>query len=60
MIRKSLAFAELYMAVATVFRTFDMKLHETTVDDVRLHSDMMLPHPKQGSKGVRVMIDPIH
>lgn len=59
MTRNSLAFAELYMAVATVFRTFDMKLHETTVDDVRLHSDMMLPHPRSGSKGVRVTIDRI-
>nr|UVI58156.1 cytochrome P450 monooxygenase [Aspergillus roseoglobulosus] len=55
----NLAFAELYMAVATVFRTFDMKLHETTEDDVRLHSDMILPHAKAGSKGVRVVIDPI-
>nr|UVI58166.1 cytochrome P450 monooxygenase [Aspergillus subramanianii] len=55
----NLAFAELYMAIATVFRTFDMELYETTEEDVKLHSDMMLPHAKPGSKGVRVIIDPI-
>ncbi|PYI01218.1 cytochrome P450, partial [Aspergillus sclerotiicarbonarius CBS 121057] len=54
----NLAFAELYMAVAVVFRKYDMDLHDTTVDDVKLHSDMMLPHAKKGSKGVRVVLQP--
>ncbi|KAB8230910.1 cytochrome P450 [Aspergillus alliaceus] len=52
----NLAFAELYLAVATLFRKFDMELRDTTVDDVKLHSDMMLPHPKPDSQGVRVVL----
>ena len=55
---ESLAFAELYMAVAALFRKYDMELQDTTVDDVKLHSDMMLPHAKKGSKGVRVILKP--
>ncbi|PWY90358.1 cytochrome P450 [Aspergillus sclerotioniger CBS 115572] len=54
----NLAFAELYMAVATLFRKYDMELQDTTVNDVKLHSDMMLPHAKKGSKGVRVVLKP--
>ncbi|PYH92277.1 cytochrome P450 [Aspergillus ellipticus CBS 707.79] len=52
----NLAFAELYLAIATLFRKFDMELQDTTVDDVKLHSDIMLPHAKRGSKGVRVVL----
>ncbi|KAI9376045.1 cytochrome P450 [Aspergillus egyptiacus] len=53
----NLAFAELYMTVATLFRRYNMKLYDTTEDDVRLHSDMILPHAKKGSKGIRVTLE---
>lgn len=52
----SLAFAELYLGIATLFRRYDMKLHDTTLDDVQLHGDKMLPRAKNGSKGVRVTL----
>lgn len=44
------------MAVATIFREFDMKLYETTEDDVRIVRDMFNGHPRKESQGVRVMI----
>lgn len=54
----SLAYAELYMALAAVVRRFGdgMQLFETTVDDVDIHHDIFVPMPKAGSKGVRVVI----
>ncbi|CAK42677.1 hypothetical protein CBS115989_7071 [Aspergillus niger] len=52
----NLAFAELYLGIATLFRRYDMKLHDTTLDDVQLHGDKMLPRAKNGSKGVRVTL----
>jgi activator of HSP90 ATPase len=52
----SLARAEILLAIATIFREFEMELYETTVDDVRIARDMFNGHPKKGSQGVRVMI----
>ncbi|KAJ5788781.1 hypothetical protein N7457_003771 [Penicillium paradoxum] len=51
-----LARAEILLAVATIFRQFEMELHETTVDDVRIIRDMFNGHPRKDSQGVRVMI----
>ncbi|KAJ5170027.1 uncharacterized protein N7500_002810 [Penicillium coprophilum] len=51
-----LARAEILLAIATIFREFEMELYETTVDDVRIVRDMFNGHPRKGSKGVRVMI----
>ncbi|KAJ5084943.1 hypothetical protein NUU61_009522 [Penicillium alfredii] len=51
-----LARAEILMAIATIFREFDMKLYETTEDDVRIVRDMFNGHPRKESQGVRVMI----
>ncbi|CAG8024629.1 unnamed protein product [Penicillium salamii] len=51
-----LARAEILLAIATIFREFEMELHETTVDDVRIVRDMFNGHPRKGSQGVRVMI----
>jgi hypothetical protein len=52
----SLARAEILLAVATIFREFEMELYETTIDDVRIVRDMFNGHPREGSQGVRVMI----
>lgn len=51
-----LARAEILLAIATIFREFEMELYETTVDDVRIVRDMFNGHPRKGSQGVRVMI----
>jgi hypothetical protein len=54
--RFSLARAEILLAIATIFREFEMELFETTIDDVRIVRDMFNGHPRKGSQGVRVMI----
>ncbi|OQE05163.1 hypothetical protein PENVUL_c026G07851 [Penicillium vulpinum] len=51
-----LARAEILLAIATIFREFEMELYETTVDDVRIVRDMFNGLPRKGSQGVRVMI----
>lgn len=52
--KNSLAYAELYLALAGVFRNFHFELHETDESDVTLAHDFFLPSPKLDSKGVRV------
>ena len=52
----SLARAEILLAVATIFREFNMELYKTTNDDVRIVRDMFNGHPRKGSHGVRVII----
>ena len=51
-----LAYAEIFLALATVFRRFKLVLFETDRGDVTAYSDMFVPHPKNGSKGVRVLV----
>ncbi|KAJ4350345.1 uncharacterized protein N0V89_008966 [Didymosphaeria variabile] len=62
----NLAWAELYMCTAGVFRRFGskdvrepgdlgyMELYETDVSDVEMVSDRFFPVAKEGSKGIRV------
>ncbi|RDW77525.1 hypothetical protein BP6252_05578 [Coleophoma cylindrospora] len=52
----NLAWAELYLAAAVVFRKFDMELYETTRADVDIARDCFVPQPKKGSQGIRVKI----
>jgi len=52
----NLAYAELYLTVACIFLRFDMKLFETTWEDVMLDRDFFIARPKVGSKGVRATI----
>lgn len=52
----SLAYAELYLTVAHVFRRFELELFETDVDDVRLVRDRFFAAPRYGSKGVRAVV----
>ena len=51
-----MAYAELYLALATVFRRFAFELYETDVSDVQLAHDFFLPSPKLDSRGVRVKV----
>lgn len=52
----SLAYAELYLTLAAIFRRFDLELHETTVEDVLFVRDAFVPAAKLGSKGVRAVV----
>jgi hypothetical protein len=52
----SLAHAELYMALASVFRNFSFELYKTDITDVELAHDFFLPSPKMNSEGVRVRV----
>jgi cytochrome P450 len=51
-----LAWAELYMVLATVFRRYSVELHDTTVADVEMEHDFFDPMPKVESEGLRVLI----
>ena len=53
---QSLAYAELYMVLAAIFRRFSFELYETDVSDVRMAHDFFIPSPKLDSKGVRVKV----
>ncbi len=53
----SLAYAELYLALATVLWRFpQMELYETTRRDVDVAHNFFLPYPVLDSKGVRVLV----
>lgn len=50
----SLAYAELYLTYAAVFRRYEFELFKTDQSDVDLAHDFFLPSPKLDSKGIRV------
>lgn len=50
----NLAWCELYLGMASVFRNFRFELYETDATDVEVKHDFWLPSPKLDSKGVRV------
>lgn len=52
----SLAYAELYLTIATIFRRFEMELFETTIEDVQMAHDFFVGVPKLDSKGVRAVV----
>lgn len=52
----SLAQAELYLAIATVFSRFEFELHETDLSDVQMKHAFLVPYPKWDTKGVRVRV----
>lgn len=64
----NLAYAELYMALARIFRAYGsedvrfeddvgyLELHETNMSDVELTKDVFIPVGSDGSKGVRILV----
>lgn len=52
----NLAYAELFLTLAGVFRRYDLELFETTIKDVTMARDAFVPAPKVGSKGVRMLV----
>ena len=56
--RKSLAHAELYLTLATVFRRYGeaMMLWETVRKDIEPARDFFVPAPEPGGNGLRVTV----
>ncbi|PYH94387.1 cytochrome P450 [Aspergillus ellipticus CBS 707.79] len=52
----NIAYAEMYISLANVYRNFDFELFETDRSSVDCYSDMFLPHAKPGTQGVRVKV----
>lgn len=54
----SLAYAELFIGLATLVRCFGdrLELFECGVEDVKYHHDSFLPAVKPGSKVVKVLV----
>jgi cytochrome P450 len=51
-----LAYAEMYICLANLFRRCRIELFETSEMDVKMHSEQFLALPHPDSKGVRVLI----
>lgn len=51
-----LAYADLYIALATWYRRFECELFETGRDSVDVYMDRFAPRPAPGTKGVRVKV----
>lgn len=52
----NMAYAELYVKLATIFRRFEYELFETGRRDVDAEHDFMVSCPALDSKGVRVLV----
>lgn len=52
-----LAYAGIYLMLATLMRRFDLELFETTRDDVDFRYDWVVPHARLDSEGVRVLVN---
>ncbi|PVH92545.1 putative cytochrome P450 [Periconia macrospinosa] len=55
----NLAYVELHLALAMLFRRFTFELYETDVSDVQVAHDFMVPQPKLDTKGMRVKVTSI-
>jgi cytochrome P450 len=51
-----LAYAELYICLASLVRRCRLELYETSERDVRMWSEHFMPLPHPESKGVRVLV----
>jgi len=51
-----LAMAELYIALATTFRRFDLEVWDTTLDDIEPHFDEFVAVPKNGKQKLYVTV----
>jgi cytochrome P450 len=55
-IGSQLAMAELHIALATVFRRFDMELDNASLDDIASYHGMFIPVPKSGQQELSVKV----
>nr|DAD54578.1 TPA_asm: putative tryptophan 6-hydroxylase [Fusarium equiseti] len=51
-----LAWAEIYIVIATVFRSYSFQLHDTDRSHIEMAHDFFDPAPKLDSKGLRVTV----
>ncbi|KAI0866422.1 putative cytochrome P450 [Xylaria cubensis] len=52
----NLAYVEMYLTLATLFRRFTFELYESDITDIEIKHDFFVPSPKMDSKGLRVKI----
>ena len=52
----NLAYMELYVSLATLFRRHELELFETDRSDVDFIFDIVVPMPRKDTKGVRVLV----
>jgi len=52
----SLAYAELFIVIATLMRRFDMELYETTKKDIEFVRDFAAPYPESRNFKVKVLV----
>ena len=52
----NLAYAEMYIAMANVYRNFEFELFQTDRTAVDCFKEMFVPHPKPGTLGVRAKV----
>ena len=52
----NLAYSELYIGFATLFRRHELELFETTPRDVEFYSENTILSPWPGTKGIRVLV----
>lgn len=55
-LHNSLAYSELYLGLACVFRRFNIELFETTARDVEIVHDFFIGQVETGSLGIRAKI----
>ena len=51
-----LAWAELYIGLANLFRKVDLELFETESNAVEMGGEYFVPQPARGTQGVRVQV----
>lgn len=52
----SLAYATLYLTVATLIRRFDMEISDSTEDELRTARDFLIPFPEKGQAIVKARV----
>ncbi|KAI1258580.1 putative cytochrome P450 [Xylariaceae sp. FL1019] len=52
----NLAYVEMYLGLATLFRRFTFELYETDITDIEIKHDFFVPSPKLDTKGLRVKV----
>ncbi|XRM44448.1 hypothetical protein ABZX51_007585 [Aspergillus tubingensis] len=55
----NLAYAVLYLTVATLIRRYDMELYDATEDELRTARDFLLSRPEKGHATVNVVVKDI-
>ena len=58
-IHQSLAYAELFMTLASLIRRFDIELYEPRVERLRIDREMGIGQPMEGDFSVRAKITKI-